>query len=501
VTSSAVPDSTWRSLSRLARRVREPPFLRIQAMVLLITAAHVLLESHLVPIGFLDHIPPPFQHVPVVLYVIPVTYAGFVYSFEGGVLTGLWCAALASVNIALWHRSDLEWVTELVFMLVVVGMGVVMSIPVERERRQREKAETTNRQLTMLNDVVQASLRPWGSEKSAHSALLRLVEVLDIRGACLTLWKRDSDEPVVGASHALDRSLALKLEASLVGAKPGDGGRSGELRRGLREVALTTEGLRGALCVVLSPGQDLTTGQQDFLQAVGSQLAVGIDNAILHQQERELLESYVRQVTQAQEEERKHIARDLHDGAAQQLAVLCRGLDEMAEAETPRISRELARLRGLAASTLDEVRQFSRDLRPTLLDDLGLVPALEWLVTEIANRTRTQAELTVRGAIRRLTPELEVALYRITQEALRNIDRHVGSTVVSVTVWFEPDRILVSVKDNGGGFEVPANLSTLVSTGKLGLKGMQERAQLAGGNLKLESNPENGTVVTVEVPA
>jgi signal transduction histidine kinase len=501
VTSTTVQGPAGPSLSPLARRLREPPFWRIQAMVLLITAAHVLLESHLLPIEVLDHLPSPFQHVPVVLYVVPVTYAGFIYGFEGGVLTGLWCALLASVNIMFWHRSDFEWITELVFILVVVGMGVVMSVPVERERRQRKQAEATNRQLRMLNDVVQASLRPWGTEKSAHSALVRLVAVLDIRGACLTLWKRDGDEAVVSAIHATDRSLETELEAWLHEVQPGDDGTSGQLRADFREVALATESLRGALWVNLSPGQELTTGQQDFLQAVGSQLAVGIENAMLHQQERELLESYVRLVTQAQEEERKHIARELHDGAAQQLAILCRGLDEVAEPEAPAKSTELARLRHLATSTLDEIRQFSRDLRPTLLDDLGLVPALEWLVADIANRTPTQAELTVEGSIRRLPPEVEVALYRITQEALRNVDRHSGSTRVGVNVRFEPERIVVSVEDDGSGFQVPSNFGTLVSTGKLGLLGMQERAQLTGGSFALESHPGTGTLVTIDIPA
>jgi len=498
VTASAPPRAARRSLSGLARRIREPPFWRIQAMILPITAAHVLLESHFISIGVLDLLPAPFQHVPVVLYVVPVTYAGLVFGFEGGVLTGLWCALLASVNTVLWHQHGFEWLTELVFILVVVGIGVVMSVPVERERRQRRWAEESNRQLRMLNDVVQATLRPWGMEQSARSAVRRLVEVLNVRGACLGLWRRDSAESVVSVSHAEDHAVAAELEAAVGRVNRGDA--SAEHHADLRHVPLATPGLQGALCVIIGPGQELTKGQHDLLQAVGSQLAVGVENTLLHEQERELLESYVRLVTQAQEEERKHIARELHDGAAQQLAVLCRGLDEVAETTEPKRGRELARLRHLATSTLAEIRQFSRDLRPTLLDDLGLVPALEWLVTDIADRTGTQADLIVRGPVRRLLPEVELALYRITQEALRNVDRHAAASRVSVSVSFEADRILVSVLDDGDGFQVPANLGSLVSSGKLGLLGMQERAQLAGGVLTVESEPERGTTVTVDIP-
>lgn len=483
-------------LSRLARRVTEPPFWLIQAMVLVVTASHVLLESHLVSIGFLEQLHSPFQHVPVVLYLVPVTFAGFIYGLEGGVLTGLWCALLASVNIALWHRSNYEWVTELVLILVVVGVGVITAILVERERRLRQEAEASNRQLTLLNDLAKASLLPWDLETSVQSALIELVKVADVESARLILWRRDGDEPVVSVSHIPEGHSAATTDAP---AHQGDTGNR-ESPGDFREVEIETEGLRCTLQVGVAPGQEPTPGEMGFVQTVGSQLVAGIERVLLREQERELLESYVRHITQAQEEERKHIARELHDGAAQQLAILSRGLDEVAGSGAPETSSELTRLRRLATSTLDELRQFSRDLRPTLLDDLGLVPALEWLVTDIAGRTQAHAELAVQGEVRRLAPEVEVALYRITQEAMRNVDRHSGSTRVGVNVRFEAERILVSVEDNGNGFEVPSNLGTLVSTGKLGLLGMQERAQLTGGSLKLESHPESGTIVTIDIP-
>ncbi len=483
--------------SLMAHRIREPAFWRIQAMVLLATTLHVLLESDILPAEFVQRVPPGFNQIPVALYVVPVTYGGFVYGFEGGVLTGLWCALLASVNIPLSHQHDFEWLTEITFIFVVIGIGIVMSIPVERERRQREQAEATTRQVQMLNDVIQTSLQPWSPERSARSALHRLVQILDTEGACLALWKRDCDELVLNASHATEHSLAAELEARAVRAYE-DGAVSG-FDRNVLDVPVGTEGLSGVLCVSIKPGQELSTGQQNFLKAVGSQLVVGIDNNLLREQERELLQSYLRMVTEAQEEERKSIARELHDGPVQQLAILTRGLDEVASSPSAG-NRELARLQGLAESTMGELRQFSRDLRPALLDDLGLVPALQWLVNDIAARSGTEAKLLVKEDGRRLPPELELALYRITQEALRNVEHHAGSNHVVVTVFFKSDRILVSVEDDGNGFQVPTNLKTLVSTGKLGLIGMQERASLIGGKLTVQSNRENGTLVTVDIP-
>jgi two-component system, NarL family, sensor histidine kinase DegS len=160
----------------------------------------------------------------------------------------------------------------------------------------------------------------------------------------------------------------------------------------------------------------------------------------------------------------------------------------------------MERLRELATSTLEELRQFSRDLRPSLLDDLGLVPALEWLILDIGDRTSIETEFLVDGEVRRPESEVEVALYRIVQEAVRNVEHHAGATRVEVAVRFEADRIHISVRDDGHGFQVPADLGTLISSGKLGLMGMQERAQLAGGSFRLNSHRGVGTVVAIDMP-
>lgn len=488
-----------RFVGLLTRRVQEPDFWRIHAMVLVISAVHVALETDLVTIEWLDRLPQAIQHLPVALYVIPVAYAGLVYGFEGGVFTALWVSLLASSNVALWHRHDFEWVTEIALMLIVVVVGVAMSIPVERERRQRRTAEVTSRRLAIVNDVIQSSLSPWGPDQIARTAVLKLAEVPDLAGTSIVLWTREGRELLVTASHALDAHTAAELDA-LVNNADADTFERVRADGDLLHVPLTTERLVGGLAVSLRPGRPLTAGHMEFLRAIGTQLVVSIEGAMLRQQERDALESYVRLVTRAQEEERKHIARELHDGAVQQLAVLCRSIDDVAETTSPDRDRTLERLRGLAASTLEDLRQFSRDLRPSLLDDLGIVPALEWLVLDMGDRAGIPAGLSIDGEARRTTTEVEVALYRIVQEALRNVERHAEATRVDVVIRFEPGRILISVRDDGRGFQVPADLGTLVSSGKLGLMGMQERAQLAGGTFELQSRPGAGSVVTTDVP-
>jgi signal transduction histidine kinase len=467
-------------------------------MVLAVTALHITLEAHLVPVEIFEHLPPAVSHMTVGLYAVPVIYAGFAYGLEGGALTAVWSAALASVNISIWHRTDFEWLTEVTLILVVVTVGVALSVPVERERRRRREAESTARQLAMLNSVVQASLEPWGADQTARSALDRLVDVLGVKGACLGLWRRGDGRLVLSASHGSDcdvadhapsqpRTVARPLHSATY-----DGASS--------QVALDTADLEGLLCVTLTPGQQLTPDQHDFLRAMGSQLAVSVENALLRQQERGLLESYVRHVTNAQEKERRHIARELHDGAAQHLAVLSRGLDEATEHGDPGQQQELIRLRHLARSILRELRRFSRDLRPMLLDDLGLIPAVEWLVADLQARTGIVASLTLAGEARTLPPEIEVALYRITQEALRNVERHAGATRAGVEIRFGSTGVSISIEDDGSGFEVPANFGELASQGKLGLMGIHERTQLMGGSLSIGSDAQRRTVVTIDLP-
>jgi len=216
------------------------------------------------------------------------------------------------------------------------------------------------------------------------------------------------------------------------------------------------------------------------------------------------LRFYVRQVTEAQEEERKRIARELHDETAQQLVVLSRQLDSLISVPGELPERDIKLVEGVRAQvdkTLEGVRRFSQDLRPSVLDDLGLLPALDWLVSDLQKHFDMTIGMAVLGPEHRFSPELELVLFRIAQEALRNVWRHSGASRAWVTVEFGDNETTLAVRDNGKGFEVPRSMADLANVGKLGLAGMEERARLVGGKLTLESEPGKGTTVTVEVPA
>ncbi|WP_341252316.1 GAF domain-containing sensor histidine kinase [Euzebya pacifica] len=208
------------------------------------------------------------------------------------------------------------------------------------------------------------------------------------------------------------------------------------------------------------------------------------------------------QVIAAQEAERARVSRDLHDEIGQALTSVLLGLriteDGLAAGtDGQQLRREhWAEVRSLVASALERVRNLAFELRPTVLDDIGLVPALNRLVSSIQQRTGIALELDVEGLgeADRLPPEVETVLYRVVQEALTNVVRHAEATVVGIQLVADDSRVRAVVEDDGRGFDHRA------AEESLGLVGMRERASMTGGSLRVESAPGAGTVVVVEVP-
>ncbi len=216
----------------------------------------------------------------------------------------------------------------------------------------------------------------------------------------------------------------------------------------------------------------------------------------------ESLRYYLQQITRAQEDERRRIAHELHDSTAQNLIALSHRLEGIiTRMKLP--SAETADLWGLhkqIREILQEVRGYSRDLRPAIIDDLGLVPALEWVTDATKTEHNIDTSLKVTGDRRRLSPEAELLLFRIVQEALRNVGKHAHATSAGVTIEFGQKDVSLTITDNGSGFPVPDNLGELPYGGKLGLIGMRERAKLLGGTMKIDSAQGKGTSITINAP-
>jgi len=217
----------------------------------------------------------------------------------------------------------------------------------------------------------------------------------------------------------------------------------------------------------------------------------------------ENLRYYLQEITQAQEEERKRIARELHDDTAQLLGSLSRQLDNFVRKKSGLAPNEVLFLKDLQAQLnrgVQGVHRFVQDLRPSLLDDLGLIPALRSLMKDMQEYDGIGSKLEVLGDEKRFAPEFESSLFRIVQEALNNIRRHAQTPEASVVIDFTKDKVRVTISDNGQGFELVGRVDDLPRSGKLGLVGMRERARLLGGTLEVKSTPGEGTTIIIEVP-
>lgn len=202
-------------------------------------------------------------------------------------------------------------------------------------------------------------------------------------------------------------------------------------------------------------------------------------------------------LVEVQEKERRFLARELHDEVGQVLTGLKMVLDQSLPAAPEPLRGRLEEGLTMTNDLVGRIRQLSLDLRPQLLDDLGLLVALEWHLERFTRQTGIAVDFRHAPLAARLESHLETALYRIVQEALTNVARHARVKEVAVRLWVDDERAGVQVQDGGAGFDADAAIAARTSTG---LSGMKERAELLGGEFTLESTAGQGTRLTVELP-
>ncbi len=210
-----------------------------------------------------------------------------------------------------------------------------------------------------------------------------------------------------------------------------------------------------------------------------------------------------RSVWSVQENERRRLALELHDGIGQTLTALKNQLERLRATGRPRPEFSDAALEELittASQALDEMRSLARFLRPAVLDDLGLEPALRWLARNAAQRFNLEVDLRVAGFSKRLDSEIETLVFRVVQEALTNAARHSGATGVGVAVTRRSLELRVLVHDEGKGFDPRALLEGEAGEEGVGLRGIRDRVELFGGALRVESAPGKGTSIEISVP-
>ncbi|MFN8472558.1 MAG: histidine kinase [Anaerolineae bacterium] len=319
----------------------------------------------------------------------------------------------------------------------------------------------------------------------ANSAIVALGA---IAGTIITAWSVSTfpDNPpatliLIFAASGLAISFAVNFVVLRLALQPVD-----NLQRGVDTVR------QGNLDVHIEAGPLSDERFDRLIDTVNQMLAtLEHDRKELHRLSGEILE--------AQEEERRRVARELHDEAAQALTSLLVRLRLLERSPTPEEARQhVHELRKLTAEALEEVRRVALELRPTILDDLGLEAALAWRVDEFNDACPAHATLQVTGLGGRLPSAVELAFYRVAQEGLTNIARYAHATEASVSLVRDGNRLTMEIVDNGVGFDPAARRAD--GRHGLGLVGMRERLTLVGGELTISSRPGAGTRIIAAAP-
>jgi signal transduction histidine kinase len=258
----------------------------------------------------------------------------------------------------------------------------------------------------------------------------------------------------------------------------------------------------GALVMAGDVRNPFTALDDDFLLALGQQVGAALEQFEL---DRELaarttaLERLSARMVRQHEEERRRLSRELHDETAQVFSAVKMQLESLRTSLVPTASARLDRLLALVDQGIASIRQVTSDLRPSLLDDLGLVPALRSLVTDFNERSGLRATLSSPDTVPPLAVDADLALFRALQEALSNVTRHAGGHVVDVTMSVADGHLTIKVRDDGKGFPVTRDGRVKESEGRMGLTGMRERMHAVNGTVTLR-NTSPGAEVTLRLP-
>ena len=495
---------------RLRIPIRDPRFWVIQMLVLVIDIGHLLLEHTQVLLGESE-----LYLLSVSVFLIPVVYAALAFGLRGAVPTALWALVLSLPEISM-HG----WTTRVGIITqftIVLAIAIIVAVRVDREHKAARASEQANRRLSRLNATASAAASSLDLDQVLTATLRAKLDPNRVQMAWILLLP-DGQTPGVTYIDAsrTDRPQDLDvIQRSLTerACETGREQRSDPDRVGVHTavMALTCEErVVGALGVTL-PADAIAPDEFQVLSAMAKQLSVALDNIRTHartsdalvqlSQAKENLEIYIELATEAQEEERKRLSRELHDDILQSLAVV-RGQVEASStctqpgADTARLTDALE----ILTDTMGNVRRYCKDLRPSLLDDLGLVDAVEWLTADMQKRTGLLVALTVEGERRRLGGRDELLVFRIVQEALNNVEHHADATHAQARLTFTPNALKAAVSDDGRGMAPTGRSGGHPSSRGLGLRGMDERTKLLRGVLVIESRTGAGTTVTLTVP-
>ena len=400
---------------------------------------------------------------------------------------------------------------------------------ITEEKRMEQRILEANRNLLALNVIAETVSQSLDLDTILNSALDKMLELMKGNTGGILLLDRETQT----LSYRVYRGLSREFVQGIAGLRLGEGIAGEAAQQGkpiyvdnisedprVTRSVVATEGLRAFASVpLLSKGkvlgvmniashtlQRFTPEDVQLLGSISNQIAVAIENARLYeelQRRGQMRGELLQLIISTQEEERRRIARGLHDETSQALTSLAVNLEAVADAlplDSDEVKARLKRIQSIAIKTLDEIHKVIWELRPTLLDDLGLVAAVEWHAENYLETAGVKVHLETAGQERRLPIKMETALFRIIQEAITNIIRHSKAESASISIEFEENSVAVHIEDDGIGFDLDEAMSKTREGRGLGLLGMRERVELWGGILTIRSSPGQGTQIDIRIP-
>lgn len=383
--------------------------------------------------------------------------------------------------------------------------------------------------LLALNTIATAVSQSLDLDTVLNTALEKTLEIMKLNTGCILLWDEAKQVLCYRVHQGLSEDYVKMQFCSLGGGIAGRVAKSGEailieeispdaddvdykftFAEGLRAVAsvplVSKEKILGVLSIASREIRKFSSQDIQLLGSIAAQIAIAVESAKLHkevQREDEIRGELLREIFSIQEEERKRIARELHDETSQALASLVANLEAtsgMLTVSKDKVGARLKEAQSLSIGVLDEIHKIIYELRPTLLDDLGLVSAVRWLVDNNLRSAGILVNFKTVGREKRLPPQFETTIFRVIQESVNNIARHAGAKKVNLSLHFKKEVIRVKIKDNGKGFDVEEAINSKDRPRGLGLLGMMERIELINGNLSIRSTQGAGTEVDIKIP-
>ncbi|MFC1910053.1 GAF domain-containing protein [Chloroflexota bacterium] len=411
----------------------------------------------------------------------------------------------------------------------VVAIAELMRDVTDTKLTELRLAES-NRDLLALNAVTGAVCQSLDLDTVLSKALEKTLEIMNRNTGGILIWNEEKQMLCYRVHHGLSNDYAqgicLLPDQGIAGkvAKTGKPIMVNDISQDPRSAypdLINAEGLKafasiplrsknkvlGVLNIASHEARRFSRQDMQILKNVAAQIAIAIENARLHMEVRlkdDSRRQLLREIFLIQEGERKRIARELHDETCQSLASLAANL-KIASGKLPAgredISLRLEIAEKLSISILDEIHRLIYELRPTLLDDLGLVAAVRWLTEYNLTDSGITGRFSATGKERRLTPRLETYLFRIIQEAVTNMVKHSKARIAVVNIHFRRNELKIHISDDGVGFDVEDAIHSKDRPRGLGLLGMMERVEMLGGKININSKPVGGgTEIDIDAP-